>query len=63
MSSWDSKGAHDLPECMKFALEKIFDSYETIENMLHQEEKYRMAYLRYFVSYLTYLDVSTFCSI
>ncbi|KAG0516509.1 hypothetical protein BDA96_09G009200 [Sorghum bicolor] len=49
IQSWDSKGAHDLPECMKFALEKIFDSYETIENMLHQEEKYRMAYLRYFV--------------
>jgi hypothetical protein len=60
MSSWDSKGAHELPECMKFALEKILDSYETIENMLHQEEKYRMTYLRYFVSYLSCLHVSTF---
>ncbi|CAD6334944.1 unnamed protein product [Miscanthus lutarioriparius] len=48
ITSWDSKGAHDLPECMKFAMEKILDSYETIENMLHQEEKYRMPYLRYF---------------
>ncbi|XP_066368459.1 alpha-terpineol synthase, chloroplastic-like [Miscanthus floridulus] len=47
MESWDSKGARDLPECMKFALEKIFNSYETIENMLRQEEKYRMPYLRY----------------
>ncbi|CAD6334943.1 unnamed protein product [Miscanthus lutarioriparius] len=48
MESWDSKGARDLPECMKFALEKIFNSYETIENMLRQEGKYRMPYLRYF---------------
>ncbi|XP_021302854.1 zingiberene synthase-like isoform X2 [Sorghum bicolor] len=46
ISSWDSMEAHDLPECMKFGLEKIFDSYGTIENMLHQEEKYRMPYLR-----------------
>ncbi|KXG21068.1 hypothetical protein SORBI_3009G009300 [Sorghum bicolor] len=46
MESWDSMEAHDLPECMKFGLEKIFDSYGTIENMLHQEEKYRMPYLR-----------------
>lgn len=51
MSSWDAKAAHDLPECMKFALEKILDSFQTIANMLHQEEKYRMSYLRYFVSY------------
>ncbi|CAD6342706.1 unnamed protein product [Miscanthus lutarioriparius] len=48
IQSWDSKGAHDLPECMKFALEKILDSYETIENLLQPEEKYRMPYLRYF---------------
>ncbi|CAL4910726.1 unnamed protein product [Urochloa decumbens] len=48
IESWDAKAAHDLPECMKFALEKILDSYQTIENMLHQEEKYRMSYLKYF---------------
>ncbi|WVZ95807.1 LOW QUALITY PROTEIN: hypothetical protein U9M48_041523 [Paspalum notatum var. saurae] len=49
IESWDTKGAHDLPECMRFALGKILDSYETIANMLHQEEKYRMSYLRYFI--------------
>jgi hypothetical protein len=43
-------GAHDLPGCMKFGLETVFSSYETIENMLHQEEKYRMPYLRHSVS-------------
>ncbi|CAL4896107.1 unnamed protein product [Urochloa decumbens] len=48
IESWDAKAAHGLPECMKFALEKILDSYQTIENMLHQEEKYRMSYLKYF---------------
>jgi hypothetical protein len=54
MSSWDPKGAQDLPGCMKFALEKILDSYQTITNMLHREDKYRMTYLRHFVRYLTY---------
>ncbi|WVZ95795.1 hypothetical protein U9M48_041515, partial [Paspalum notatum var. saurae] len=49
IESWDTKGAHDLPECMKFALEKILDSYQTIANMLNQEEKCRMSYLRYFI--------------
>ncbi|CAL4910724.1 unnamed protein product [Urochloa decumbens] len=48
IESWDSKATQDLPECMRFALGKILDSYETIENMLHQEEKYRVPYLRYF---------------
>ncbi|CAN6340312.1 unnamed protein product [Urochloa humidicola] len=48
IESWDSKATQGLPECMRFALGKIFDSYETIANMLHQEEKYRMLYLRYF---------------
>ncbi|PAN16832.1 hypothetical protein PAHAL_3G089700 [Panicum hallii] len=48
IESWDRKAVHDLPECMRFALGKILDSYETIANMLHQEEKYRMLYLRYF---------------
>ncbi|CAL4903312.1 unnamed protein product [Urochloa decumbens] len=48
IESWDAKAAHDLPECMKFALGKILGSYQTIENMLHQEEKYRMSYLKHF---------------
>jgi len=60
MSSWDPKGAQELPGCMKFALGKILDSYETITNMLHQEEKYRMTYLRYFVSYLCPLHILFF---
>nr|USM07608.1 alpha-terpineol synthase [Cymbopogon martinii] len=49
IESWDTALGHDLPKCMKYAWEKILESYETIENMLHQEEKYRMPYLRYFV--------------
>jgi hypothetical protein len=52
MSSWYTNGAHDLPEAMKFALRQTLDTYETIANMLHQEEKYRMSYLINFVSYL-----------
>ncbi|KAG2624063.1 hypothetical protein PVAP13_3KG098200 [Panicum virgatum] len=55
IESWDAKAAHDLPECIKFALGKILDSFQTIENMLHQEEKYRMSYLKYFVSYHSHL--------
>ncbi|KAF8667120.1 hypothetical protein HU200_053306 [Digitaria exilis] len=49
IESWDAKAAHDPPECMKFALGKILHSFQAIENMLHQEEKYRMSYLRYFI--------------
>ncbi|TKW24719.1 hypothetical protein SEVIR_3G068100v4 [Setaria viridis] len=49
IESWDAKAAHDLPECLKFALGKMLDSFQTIANMLHQEEKYRMSYLRYFI--------------
>nr|CAB3456221.1 unnamed protein product [Digitaria exilis] len=49
IESWDAKVAYDLPECMKFALGKILDSFQTIANMLNQEEKYRMSYLRYFI--------------
>nr|CAB3463622.1 unnamed protein product [Digitaria exilis] len=48
IESWDGKAAYELPECMKFALGKILDSFQTIANMLNQEEKYRMSYLRYF---------------
>ncbi|XP_062201539.1 alpha-terpineol synthase, chloroplastic-like isoform X3 [Phragmites australis] len=47
-SRWDKKAAHDLPECMKFALGKILDSYQTIEQELAHEEKYRMSYLKAF---------------
>jgi hypothetical protein len=54
---WDAKAIHDLPECMTFALGKILDSFQTIANMLNQEEKYRMSYLRYFVSLHSDLDV------
>nr|CAB3459919.1 unnamed protein product [Digitaria exilis] len=49
IESWDAKAAHDPPECMKFALGKILHSFQAIENMLHQEEKYRMSYVRYFI--------------
>nr|CAB3463626.1 unnamed protein product [Digitaria exilis] len=48
-AAWDLKAAHDLPECIRFALRKVLDSYEIIENMLQKEEKYRMLYLRYFI--------------
>ncbi|KAJ1261198.1 hypothetical protein BS78_09G009600 [Paspalum vaginatum] len=48
IQSWDLKPAQDLPECIRFPLEKILNSYELIANMLHQEEKYRMLHLRYF---------------
>jgi hypothetical protein len=41
---------------MKFALGKILDSFHTIANMLHQEEKYRISYLKYFVSCHSHLD-------
>ena len=60
LSSWDAKAAHDLPECIKFALGKILDSFQTIENMLHQEEKYRMSYLKYFVRYCSHLYLFLF---
>ncbi|XP_062201538.1 alpha-terpineol synthase, chloroplastic-like isoform X2 [Phragmites australis] len=48
LERWDKKAAHDLPECMKFALGKILDSYQTIEQELAHEEKYRMSYLKAF---------------
>ncbi|KAL6619823.1 hypothetical protein ACP70R_034962 [Stipagrostis hirtigluma subsp. patula] len=46
MQSWDPMMSHNLPECMQFALGRIFDSYQNIVNMLHQDEKYRMTYLK-----------------
>ena len=36
---------------MKHALGKIFDSYETMDHELAQDEKYRMPYLKNFVCY------------
>ncbi|KAK3154073.1 hypothetical protein QOZ80_2BG0185580 [Eleusine coracana subsp. coracana] len=50
IESWDLKSANDLPECMNFALRKIFDSYQTIENELAHTETYRMLYLKNFTS-------------
>lgn len=50
MSSWDPKAGHVLPECMQYAFGKIMESYEIIDNELAPEEKYRMTYLRNFVS-------------
>ncbi|KAL6864798.1 hypothetical protein ACP4OV_015949 [Aristida adscensionis] len=47
IESWDCKEeVHDLPDCMEFALGYIFDSFQTIENMLREDEKYRMSYLQ-----------------
>ncbi|KAK2630838.1 hypothetical protein QOZ80_UnG0724250 [Eleusine coracana subsp. coracana] len=48
MESWDLNAANDLPECMKFALRKIFHSYHIIEDELANAERYRMLYLRNF---------------
>lgn len=55
MSSWDPKAAHVLPKCMQYALEKIMDCHQIIDNKLAPEEKYRMTYLRNFVSELIFL--------
>ncbi|XP_044335862.1 alpha-terpineol synthase, chloroplastic [Triticum aestivum] len=49
MSSWDPKVAHVLPKCMQYALEKIMDCHQIIDNKLAPEDKYRMTYLRNFV--------------
>nr|QLR06791.1 terpene synthase clade-III-ancestor [synthetic construct] len=49
IESWDTKVAGDLPECMKYVFGKILDTYETIENELAPEEKYRMPYLKNFI--------------
>ncbi|KAG2650748.1 alpha-terpineol synthase, chloroplastic-like [Panicum virgatum] len=48
MERWDTKFADGLPECMKHALGKILDSFETIDHELAPEEKYRMRYLKNF---------------
>ena len=53
MRRWDTKFADGLPECMKHALGKILDSFETIDHELAPEEKYRMRYLKNFVSYIS----------
>jgi flagellar biosynthesis chaperone FliJ len=50
MCSWDPKAAHDLPECMQYAIGKIMETYQTIDNELPQKDKYRMTYLKNFVS-------------
>ena len=48
---WDTKFGDGLPECMKHALGKIFDSYEAMDHELARDEKYSMAYLKNFVCY------------
>jgi len=53
MRRWDTKFADGLPKCMKHALGKILDSYGTIDHQLASEEKYRMPYLKDFVSYIS----------
>jgi hypothetical protein len=57
MCRWDTKLADNLPECMKHALGKILDSYEIMDNELAPEEKYRMSYLKNFVSYISFLFI------
>ncbi len=52
MFRWDRKAAHDIPEYMKFVYEKVLDAYEYIEDLLADEEKFRMSYLRNFVCIL-----------
>uniref|UniRef100_A0A8R7TPT4 Uncharacterized protein n=1 Tax=Triticum urartu TaxID=4572 RepID=A0A8R7TPT4_TRIUA len=49
VESWDPKVAHVLPKCMQYALEKIMDCHQIIDNKLASEEKYRMTYLRNFI--------------
>ncbi|CAL5017838.1 unnamed protein product [Urochloa decumbens] len=43
---WDRKAAQDLPDNMKLVLEKVLDTFETMEDGLELLEKYRMSYLR-----------------
>nr|CAB3445932.1 unnamed protein product [Digitaria exilis] len=49
MESWDLAGAYGLPENMKFILEKVLETCQSIDNELAPEEKFRMAYLKNFV--------------
>lgn len=51
-SSWDPAVAGGLPENMKFIFGKILDTYQSIEEELAPEEKYRMPYIKNFVSKL-----------
>ncbi|XP_066331694.1 alpha-terpineol synthase, chloroplastic-like [Miscanthus floridulus] len=46
---WDRMVADGLPENMKFIFGKIMDTYQSIENELSPEEKYRMPYLKNFI--------------
>ncbi|XP_052144571.1 alpha-terpineol synthase, chloroplastic-like [Oryza glaberrima] len=47
LESWELV-ADELPDCMKHVLEKVFQSYQIIEQELSEDEKYRMPYLRSF---------------
>lgn len=42
--------ADRLPENLKFIYGKIMDTYQSIDDELSPEEKYRMPYLKTFVS-------------
>uniref|UniRef100_J3LDB7 Terpene synthase N-terminal domain-containing protein n=1 Tax=Oryza brachyantha TaxID=4533 RepID=J3LDB7_ORYBR len=55
IESWDPKMGIYLPDLLKFAFEKILDTYQNIEDELLLEEKYRMSYLKNF----EYRDLKT----
>uniref|UniRef100_A0A0E0JZI8 Uncharacterized protein n=1 Tax=Oryza punctata TaxID=4537 RepID=A0A0E0JZI8_ORYPU len=48
IESWDPKMGCYLPELLRFAFEKILDTYQNIDDELLLEEKYRMSYLKNF---------------
>jgi hypothetical protein len=57
MSSWDTKVGQDLPANLKIILECILDTYKDIEHELETEQKYRLSYLKFVVSYLSDLHI------
>uniref|UniRef100_A0ACD5YYU5 Uncharacterized protein n=1 Tax=Avena sativa TaxID=4498 RepID=A0ACD5YYU5_AVESA len=63
IESWDPNAPHDLPECMQYAARKLMESYQIIDNELPPKEKYRMTYLRNFVSDIYHLYVMYFPSL
>uniref|UniRef100_J3LCK2 Terpene synthase n=2 Tax=Oryza brachyantha TaxID=4533 RepID=J3LCK2_ORYBR len=46
MERWDQEAAHDIPEYMKFVYRKVLDAYKYMEDLLAEEEKFRISYLR-----------------
>nr|ABF67910.1 sesquiterpene cyclase [Zea mays] len=49
IESWDPAVAGGLPENMKFIFGKFLDTYQSIEEELVPEEKYRMPYIKNFI--------------